>query len=215
MGVAAIAIAVAAFGVLYARSTAPQATSAPLGSSSGKIALAGYRPQGAADGDAMRQRVRNYQSEVTAALARQGENPTAPTSDESYADADDLFDIDPLDDVEAYPSPTGDAIPSPTGAVHQNPVAYSTDGPVNPDASANGAGDPPPSNATAVDQSNSGAVDDYGQSGSMSDSDVYRLVVNNLSDDQRADFTRAYASMSAEQRADLLDGFRQQIQGGQ
>ena len=49
----------------------------------------------------------------------------------------------------------------------------------------------------------------------MSDSDVYRLVVNNLSQERRDDFVRAYSAMSEEQRSSLLDSFRQQIQGNQ
>ena len=164
---------------------------------------------------------RDYDAELATALGRQGSSTAQGFDDEN----DDSLDVAPLDDaVDGTPAgaPNGPTLNVPAVAGDPNPIAYSTEGsaaagadptsslaasiPANPNPSTSDAG--------ASGNGDANVFDDYGQGGTMSDSDVYRLVVNNLPDGQRDDFARGYAAMSSEQRASLLDGFRQQIQGG-
>ncbi len=230
VGLAIIAVTIPAVGTFYVHSAATDDLRGNPISAAGRIDLASRQEDSFGSGRlALHQPLRDYQAEVNAALARQGVYPDQRFSgDETY---DDLFDVDPLDNVDSdrFGNVSTRESPSPSALLtlgNPNLIAYSTDGPVtdngngaNSDSSSMGAtnGVPPAvANASTTASATTVAVDDYGQAtGNMSDSDVYRLVTNNLPTSQRDDFARGYAAMSAEQRADLLDGFRQQMQGGQ
>ncbi len=144
---------------------------------------------------ALRRAPRDYQAELDAVLARQG----ATTTPEPLPGSDDdpTFDIDPVDDA---------AVPSVESApqVLPNPAAdLASDAPTN--VAAAGA---------APVFANPDAVANVVATGDLSDGDVYRIVTRDLSDEDRDEFVRAYAAMTPDQRADLIDGFRGQMQDG-
>ena len=231
VGLAIIAVTIPAVGTFYIH---PAATSDLVGnpiSAAGRTDLASRQQDSFGSGRiALREPLRDYQAEVNAALARQGLYPSQRfDGDSTY---DDVFDDDPLDpSTDAFGNVSTRDVPN-----APNVLAYSTDGPVTAEVSATNANGTAPGPATDGQASTAPSMEgngaaanastttqdayadaanaDYNQPGTMSDTDVYRLVVNNLSPEHRDDFSRAYAAMSEEQRAGLLDSFRQQIQGG-
>ena len=141
---------------------------------------------------------RDYRAALEKALARSG--PRLPTEALPGTDDDPTFDLDPYGT---------DAPEEGTVASDDTPEPIADLAPANPTEPATSDENPAPVAAAA----NPEPVADLASTGEMSDRDVYTLVANNLSAEDRDEFVRAYAAMTPGQRADLLDGFRQQIQG--
>ena len=112
----------------------------------------------------------------------------APTDDfsELVASDDEVFDVAPLSED------------SPRIAYEPAPPALD---PVAPDAGS-----------AQVAYATEEPADDEPVSPTLSDAQIYRLVVNNLPEGDRDEFVRAYAAMGNAQRVALLDGFRDQLE---
>lgn len=147
---------------------------------------------------ALRQTRRDYLAEVNGALGRGG---STYGSDLALVDAP-LLQPSPLDDE---PSELG---PMDFG-VEEGPIVPRGDG-TAPDPADEMA--PPLAIASIAqdeeDDDNPALDDAPAANGGLSDRAIYSLVVDGLNDEERDDFVRAWAIMTPDQRADLLDEFR-------
>ncbi len=144
---------------------------------------------------------RDYRAELDAALA-QGATPYPILEEEAYANpfADDnpMFDVSPLGE-ELYDEPVSfdnrnRDLPDPLEEMapvepldEPEDVAVADAAPVETPLVANAAG--------------------------LSDRAVYTMVVDELAPEEREEFVRAWALMTVDQRADLIDEFRAKIEG--
>ena len=194
VGVAIAGITIPAVGTYFYGSTTGELRGTPI-SAAGRWNAVSQSTVPMDAGRILRRAPRDYQAEIDAALAKQG--ATIPTEPLPGSDDDPSFNIDPIDD-SAMPS----AEPAPR---------------VLPDPAAEPASDAPTtvvaSEVAAAVASQDAAVS-VAATGDLSDGDVYRIVTSNLSAEDRDEFVRAYAAMTPDQRADLIDGFRDQMQGG-
>jgi hypothetical protein len=155
---------------------------------------------------------RDYLAEVDAAIGRQGtvfaggqaydydNGPDYPYDSgpafgypaADYSDLEDaMFDLNPLDG----PVYTDERLPDPALLVAPGEVSV---GETDDEA--------------PLDEEGPAADDETVYASGLSDGAVYATVVNNLAPDERQEFVRAWAAMTPEQRAELLDGFRQQLE---
>jgi hypothetical protein len=164
-------------------------------------------------------RNRDYLAEVNAAIGRQGtvfaggqaysydNGPDYPYDSgpangypaADYRDVqDEMFDINPLDG----PVYTDDRLPDPATLVAPDSDEVA---PISDEGVADDEGPADDGQAIANDE------DPY--TDGLSDGAVYATVVNNLPPNDRQEFVRAWAAMTPDQRADLLDGFREKLDG--
>ena len=144
---------------------------------------------------ATRERPRDYQAELDAALSRQPATyPEAEAYANLFADDNPIFDVSPFeeyaDDDFIYEERLRD-LPDP--AEELAPVEVEVEGDVAEDDLAI---EFPPADRVA----------------GLSDRAVYTMVIDELSPEERDDFARAWAIMSVGERADLLDEFRARIE---
>ena len=194
-GLAIVAVTIPAVGTYYFGANSPALQGAPIT----VVGRAGVSPLGdmpSDRSDTARVARRDYMAEVRAATGAGG-STTSDDAAELAAMDDELFDPSPLEDGDARVAydPEGEA-PDPAGDVAlavADPMtiqaAYTADAPVDDEPATT-----PPATPT------------------LSDANVYRLVVNNLPEDDRDEFVRAYAAMTNAQRVELLDGFRAQLE---
>lgn len=126
---------------------------------------------------------RDYQAEVDAAIARRGATiPTYPAS----RGTEMLFQNRPL------------SAPIPDDPVPTAPVRM--------------ASSQAPVNDSVIDPNDDLLDDTPPDNGGLSDRTVYGIVVDNLPPDERDTFERSWALMTPQERADLLDEFRSNLQ---
>ncbi|GEM_PF-4619940 len=160
---------------------------------------------------------RDYLAEVNAAVGRQGtvfaggraypydngpdypydSGPASGYPAADYSDLqDEMFDINPLNG------------PVYSDGRLSDPVSLSAPGSENPDADAVEADDQAAD--VAPDQT---TADEATYANGLTDEAVYATVVNNLPPNDRQEFLRAWGAMTPDQRADLMDGFREKLEG--
>jgi len=130
----------------------------------------------------IRQSDRDYQAEVDAAIARRGGQ--IPKNPATRG-TDPLFQTRPLD----VPIPSD---PPMRTASTRAPVTVASTSDIDP-------------NLENLDNT---PPDD----GGLSDRAVYNIVADNLSDEDRDTFERSWALMTVQERADMLDQFRANLQ---
>jgi hypothetical protein len=130
----------------------------------------------------IRQSDRDYQAEVDAAIARRGGQ--IPKNPATRG-TDPLFQTRPLD----VPIPSD---PPMRTASNRAPVAVASTSDIDPNLE--NLDNTPPDN------------------GGLSDRAVYNIVADNLSDEDRDTFERSWALMTVQERADMLDQFRANLQ---
>lgn len=210
VGLAIVAVTIPAVGTYYIRAKDNGLQGVP-------IAVADrFGPTTAATQTAVvRSQNRDYGAELDLLLAKQASTTSTsalstPTVTGAYTEDDDEFDIDPLPAAGDEPTmvdvaPDPQAIPNPASDLAPNDPTT-----VAAISGANAGGD---QNQGAATQDPTVQNAPIGAGGNLSNTDVYRIVMSNLNDEDRTRFTQAYSAMSAEQRADLLDSFRAQMQG--
>lgn len=195
VGAAIVAVTIPAVGTYYYRTDAQDLRGTPITVANRRDATDAQTTPIVSNTVAIRRSPRDYEAELNALLARQG----TTTRQEPLAGSDDdpNFDVDVMDD-----NSEGQTVVTPS-----QPADPTTD--ASSDSQATVATMPGVPVDAAPD-----VVANVAASGELSDGDVYRIVASNLSGDDRDDFVRAYAVMTPDQRADLIDGFRDQIESG-
>ena len=189
VGVAVIAVTIPAVGTYYNAAKSSGLRGTPVIAADHAATTPGRTDSFGGGRISIHPAARDYDAEVNAALVRQNSSVDAmafPGSDE-----DPAFDLDPLPEAAEEPA-----------------VVPTAPAPISPPE--------PTTDYTGEDSrelvANDVAPEDDGQIPQMSDRTVYALVVNNLPEDQRAEFVRAYTLMTPDQRAELLDEFRTKLQ---
>lgn len=205
VGLMIVAITIPAVGTYYVRSTDNSLPNAPIlaagrwDATNAETRTASARAQG-----------RDYAAELNVLLAKQGASSTPPIASSPSGEYDDgsEFDVGPLsaDEDDA----TIDSDLPPVAATVTDPPAGLA--PVDPTTVAS-TSEPTASTDDGPVQSAPIQAGLASSSGDLSDGDVYRVVMSNLSAQDQERFTQAFGAMTAQQRADLLDSFRSQMQG--
>ena len=194
VGIAVIAVTIPAVGTFYNSSRSQSLRGTPVAVADHADLTSRPKDSFGSGRISIHPAARDYDAEVGAALARQ--NAKADEVPLPGSEDDPTFDLEPiaLPDDEAPLASASPIVETPTDT---------------PSVEA------PPTVAETRDLvANDVAANDDGAVPRMSDRTVYALVVNNLPQDQREEFVRAYALMTPDQRADLLDDFRAQMESG-
>ena len=194
VGVAIVAVTIPAVGTFYNASRTKGLRGDPIAAANHAVIRSRPTDSFGSARISIHPASRDYDAEVGDALGRQ--NQKAVTLDDALPGSDDdpMFDLYPLTPVEEPLSAPSAPIANPAGEVAQ--------------------AEPIPTIAETRDLvTNDVTAADDGEIPQLSDRTVYALVLNNLPQDQRGEFVDAYAAMTPDQRADLLDEFRARLQG--
>ena len=149
---------------------------------------------------AVRQGDRDYEGELSVVLNHGG---AAVTDDAGNRYADPLGDDNPIYDISPlnyYSYPTSE-IPDRT-AVMRQPNLVGDYAPT----------DPPEEPVANLQEGDEPSVAPPEDPPGLSDDTVYSLIVDRLPASQRGEFVRTWAGMTPDQRADLMDEFREKLQ---
>ena len=205
VGLAIAAVTIPAVGTYYVRSTDDNLKKTPI------LAAGRWDTSNAEKRTASARTLgRDYAAELDALLAKQASTtpPTMASSPPVQDDDDSEFDVSPLPSDEDDSAIDSD-LPAAT-SVLSDPTA--SPAPTKP-ATVASETDPTVSTDGVPVQSGLAQASPAYPNGDLSDGDVYRVVMSNLSAEDQDRFVQAYAAMSTQQRADLLDSFRTQMQG--
>ena len=199
VGVAIVAVTIPAIGNFYHRETTKTLHGEPVTAANRADLTDGQTASFGTRGASVGSKVRDYDAEIATALARQG----ATVTPEPFPGGEDdpTFDVAPFDAADDEPPTVADeAAPRVVNVAPPLPQGALPDDPLPPDATV----------ADAVVQD----TQSFDQTGmpNLSDRAIYTMIVNDLSGEERDRFVQAYAAMSPAQRAEMLDGFRAQIE---